>query len=109
MLKIFKLVTSGYLAILKVLGSRSYTIKLSLENTVRRHLDHIKPRVEKSAEPTIDNPMFPTLEQGDEETDEGQSHSEADPVSESDTTPQVEVRRSSRTSQPPKCYRPVWS
>ena len=108
MLKIFKLVTSGYLTILKVLGSRSYTIKFSLGNTVRRHLDHIKPRVEKSAEP-IDDRMFPTLEQGDEETDEGQSHSETDPVSESDTTPQVEVRRSSRTSHPPERYRPVWS
>ena len=89
----------------KVLGCCSYTIKLSLGKTVQRHLDHIKLRVEKSAEPTIDDPMFPTLEQGDEETDEGQSHSD----SESDTTPQVEVHRSSHTSHPPERYRPDWS
>ena len=42
--------------------------------------------------------MFPALEQGDEKTDEEQSHLKMDLIS--DTTPQKEVHRPSRTRCP---------
>ena len=76
--------------VLKVLGTRSYLVKLSLGKTVRRHLDHVKFRKVDVSESHSDDwvistptPIVVDTEQRPEE-----------PL----------IRRSARSRQPPDRY-----
>ena len=79
----------------KVLGTRTYLVKLNLGKTVRRHLNHVKARKNNAVELPKDDFIMPPIELSDELDTPEIPHSDK-PV----------VRRSGRHTGPPDRYTP---
>ena len=83
--------------IAKVLGTRTYLVKLNLGKTVRRHLNHVKARKNDAVELPKDDFIMPPIELSDEiDTPELPDIHIDEPV----------VRRSTRHTGPPDRYTP---
>ena len=91
----------------KVLGPRSYLVKLNLGKTVRRHLDHIRARTE-ATEPQLTEVLIPPMVPPSDPSPDPpivEVPSIPPPQDPPEPTPPT-VRRSIRQSKPPTRYSP---